>query len=110
MAGRTSAGARPAAATPPPTPTPAPAPSGGSGTATPSTGSKVGSGLRKAGGAVAGAATSPGSVADNGAGLILALLVWGWVILPLLQGGPSQVKDVVRAKFLNKASDGTWLP
>jgi hypothetical protein len=47
---------------------------------------------------------------DNGAGIILALLLWSWVGLPLIQGGPAKVRDVLRAKFTNKAPDGTWLP
>lgn len=49
-------------------------------------------------------------VADQGAGVILGVLLWGWVILPLLKGGPTEVKNVIRAKFVNKAKDGSWLP
>lgn len=47
---------------------------------------------------------------DSGAGFILGLLVWGWVALPFLTGGPAAVRDTLRAKFFNKAADGTWLP
>lgn len=48
--------------------------------------------------------------ASEGAGLLLALLAWTWIGLPLLTGGPSKAKDVLRAKFFNKAKDGSWLP
>jgi hypothetical protein len=48
--------------------------------------------------------------ADQGAGFILGILLWGWVILPLIQGGPTQVRNVWRAKFLNRGPDGQWLP
>ena len=41
---------------------------------------------------------------DDGAGFILALLLWGWVALPLLSGGPAAVKAMLLAKFLNKTS------
>jgi len=41
---------------------------------------------------------------------VLAVFVWAWVGLPLLQGGPKQVRNVLRAKFLNKGPDGGWLP
>lgn len=47
---------------------------------------------------------------DTGAGFLLGLLVWGWVVLPFVQGGPAQVKKVLYAKFLNKTPDGKWLP
>lgn len=50
------------------------------------------------------------SVADDGAGWILGLLLWGWVVLPFVKGGPTGVKNVLMAKFLNKAPDGSWLP
>lgn len=48
--------------------------------------------------------------ADQGAGVILGMLLWGWIVLPLLKGGPREVRNVIRAKFLNKAADGSWLP
>lgn len=50
------------------------------------------------------------AVVDGGAGLVLGVLVWVWVVLPFLKGGPTQVKDVLRAKFLNRSADGEWLP
>jgi hypothetical protein len=50
-----------------------------------------------------------GRVVDNGAGFLLGLLVWGWVIMPLIHGGPKGVRDMIRAKFLNKGPDGSWL-
>jgi hypothetical protein len=52
----------------------------------------------------------PMSVADDGAGVVLALIAWAWVGLPYLQGGPGRVRDVLRAKFFNRAADGSWLP
>lgn len=48
-------------------------------------------------------------VAD-GAGWVLGLLLWGWIGIPFLKGGPAQVKKVWMAKFLNKAPDGSFLP
>lgn len=51
-----------------------------------------------------------GSVANNGAGWVLGLLLWGWVVVPFVKGGPTQVKKVWRAKFLNQAPDGSPLP
>lgn len=50
------------------------------------------------------------AVVDDGAGFILGLLVWGWLVLPFITHGPSGVKAVLMAKFLNKAPDGSWLP
>lgn len=47
---------------------------------------------------------------DNGAAFVLGLLAWAWVGLPFLRGGPAEVRNVLRAKFLNKAADGSWLP
>lgn len=48
--------------------------------------------------------------AQDGAGWVLGLLLWGWVVLPFIKGGPEQVKAVWMAKFLNKAPDGSPLP
>jgi hypothetical protein len=50
------------------------------------------------------------SVASDGAGWVLGLLLWAGVGLPFLKGGPTQVKAWWMAKFLNKAPDGSWLP
>lgn len=54
----------------------------------------------------------PGSFkpVNDGAGWVLGLLLWGWVGVPFVKGGPAQVKKVWMAKFLNKAPDGSWLP
>ena len=52
----------------------------------------------------------PHQLAGNAAGFILGLTLWGWVIMPLLTGGPSRVKQVLLAKFVNKTPDRTWLP
>lgn len=51
----------------------------------------------------------PGPV-SSGAGFILAVLFWSWVALPFLKGGPTGVRNMLRAKFLNKGADGSWLP
>lgn len=48
--------------------------------------------------------------ASDGAGVLLALVVWCWVAIPFLKGGPTQVKDVLRAKFLNRGPKGEELP
>lgn len=50
------------------------------------------------------------AVVDDGAGFVLGLLVWGWVILPFLKNGVAGVRNTLRAKFFNKAADGSWLP
>lgn len=50
------------------------------------------------------------TVGQSAAGAVLALLAWGWIVLPLIEGGPKQVKATLMAKFLNKSPDGTWLP
>jgi hypothetical protein len=48
-------------------------------------------------------------VSDAG-GAVLALLFWSWMVLPMLQGGPDRMKNVLRAKFFNKGPKGEWLP
>ncbi len=53
--------------------------------------------------------SAPG-VVQEGAGWVLGMLLWAWVALPFIQGGPEQVKNVWRAKFLNQAPDGSQLP
>lgn len=45
----------------------------------------------------------------DAAGLILSGLLWVWVVNPYLHGGPSQVRAVLRAKFLNQGPDGAPL-
>ena len=47
---------------------------------------------------------------DDGAGVLLGFIVYGWFVLPLVTGGPSAVKNVLRAKFFNKDAQGNWLP
>lgn len=54
--------------------------------------------------------TNVSSTVDNGAGFLLAVLVWGWVVMPFLRGGKNEVANVLRAKFVNQAADGSWLP
>jgi hypothetical protein len=51
----------------------------------------------------------PGPV-SSGAGFILAVLFWSWVALPFLKAGPKGVRNTLKAKFTNKAPDGSWLP
>ena len=53
---------------------------------------------------------STGGVTNGAAGFVLGLLVWGWVVMPFVRGGPGAVRDVLRAKFLNKGPGGVWLP
>lgn len=70
------------------------------------------------GGAETSPASSPGWVStvlappgrQDLSGFLLGLLVWGWVVLPFLRGGTTGVKDVWRAKWLNKGPSGQWLP
>lgn len=50
------------------------------------------------------------TITSSAAGVVLALLFWGWVALPLIQGGPAQVRNTLRAKFFNKDAEGKWLP
>lgn len=47
---------------------------------------------------------------DDASGFVLGLLAWSWLILPMLNGGPSAVRDILRAKFVNKDSNGDPLP
>lgn len=53
---------------------------------------------------------SAGSTVETGAGFLLGLFLWAWVGLPYLRGGTTEVKNVLRAKFVNKGPDGKWLP
>jgi len=48
--------------------------------------------------------------ANSAGGFMLALMFWTWVALPFLQNGPTGVRNTLRAKFFNKAADGSWLP
>lgn len=48
---------------------------------------------------------------STGAGFLLALMFWSWVALPFLNnGGMAGVRAQLKAKFTNKAPDGSWLP
>jgi len=58
----------------------------------------------------AGSRWSVPDAVDHGAGFLLGLMFWAWVGLPFLRDGMDGVRDVLRAKFTNKAPDGTWLP
>lgn len=72
--------------------------------AKPPTLGRLGAGVRSAG------SVAPARLRTDASGFILALLFWSWVALPVLRGGPAEVKDVLRAKFFNKKPDGSWLP
>jgi hypothetical protein len=53
---------------------------------------------------------APPQWANTGAGFVLALMFWTWVALPFLRSGPPGVKAMIKAKFTNKAPNGSWLP
>lgn len=57
-----------------------------------------------------GTSWSTPAVLDDGAGFLLGLFVWAYVVLPFLTGGANGVRDVLRAKFFNKDAEGRWLP
>lgn len=80
-------------------PSPAPAPERPAG---------FGEGLRE--GAEQGRTLAPRAGVNEGAGALLGFLVWVWVVLPALIGGPARVRDVLRAKLTNKGPDGEELP
>jgi hypothetical protein len=42
--------------------------------------------------------------------VVLAVLFWAWLGAPFLRGGQAEVRKTLRAKFLNQAPDGKWLP
>lgn len=46
----------------------------------------------------------------DASGFVLGLLAWSWVGLPFIKNGPTGVKNVLRAKFLNKGPKGEDLP
>lgn len=46
----------------------------------------------------------------DAAGVLTAVLVWGWVILPAIRYGPTGPLLTLRAKFFNKGPDGSFLP
>lgn len=46
----------------------------------------------------------------DAAGVLTAVLVWGWVILPAIRYGPTGPLLTLRAKFFNKGPDGAFLP
>lgn len=52
----------------------------------------------------------PPQLVHDGAGVVLAVITWCWVVLPYLRGGTSEVKRVLYAKFLNRTPDGRDLP
>lgn len=51
-----------------------------------------------------------GSAVNHFAAFLLGLAFWAWVALPLLDKGPTGVRDQLRAKFFNRGPDGEWLP
>lgn len=47
---------------------------------------------------------------QSAAGVLVGLLLWGWVLLPLVRGGPDEVRRLLLAKFVNRDPEGRWLP
>lgn len=47
-------------------------------------------------------------IVHDGSSAILAFLLWGWVIMPFLEGGLPGMKKVLLAKFFNKKPDGSY--
>lgn len=103
--------AAPAASTGPTStgPTPA-APAQGSGATKPPSRRASGGGSGASASGLLHQAAGSGSAVDSGAGVVLGYLLYVWVLLPLVQGGPTRVKNVWRAKFFNKDAKGNWLP
>ena len=85
----------------------APAPTGG-GTPAPSRrgSSWFGKGSAAAGSGFDAVSTRKGSAQHEAAGFVLGVFVWCWVVLPFLDGGPTAVKNTLRAKFINEGADG----
>jgi hypothetical protein len=57
-----------------------------------------------------GSLPAPPAFVNEGAGVLLAVVAWGWLVMPFLVGGMPRVRQVLKAKFLNRAADGSWLP
>jgi hypothetical protein len=61
-------------------------------------------------------ATAAGRSADSGAGVLLGIMAWVATMAYLDtssgkgRGGVTGVRDLIRAKFLNKGQAGEWLP
>lgn len=53
--------------------------------------------------------TRKGTAVHESAGFVIGVVVWCWVVLPFLSGGPTAVKNVLRAKFVNEGPDGKQL-
>lgn len=63
---------------------------------------------RRSGGGRSSSLLSPPGSGDL-SGALFAVIAWSWIVLPLVQGGPARVRDVWRAKWLNKGPDGKRL-
>lgn len=85
---------------------PAPPPSSSSSSSGESDGGGFLAGVRE--GARQGSSLAPRGTGDL-SGVVLAVIVWGWIVSPYLTGGTAGVKDTLRAKFFNKGPDGGWL-
>lgn len=110
-AGAAPAKARAPRAGAPKPPTPAvPTPSKGTPPKAPPAGGTTGTGGTQAGSRSYRPPASVSQAADDASGVLLAFILWGWIVLPFLKNGAGGVKDVLRAKFFNKAPDGSWLP
>ena len=64
---------------------------------------------RLVGGATSADLPGVGVSVDDGAGVLLGFLVW-IAVLNYIQGGPTKVKQLLKAKFFNQAPDGSELP
>lgn len=54
--------------------------------------------------------SSPSHPTRPAGSFLLGFLAWAWIGLPFVKGGPTQVRNVWRAKFLNRGPDGNRLP
>lgn len=76
-----------------------PPPSGASGSGSRRSGrARLGRGFTNA----ATAGRAKGGVVNDGAGILLGLMVWGWIIVPYVKDGKQGVRDTLSAKFFNK--------
>ena len=55
-------------------------------------------------------AAKPSGGGGSAGPFVLGVIAYAWVVLPLIQGGPTRMKAVWRAKFLNRGPKGEVLP
>jgi len=90
-------------------PVPATAPQGGGTAPQPARSPARRPGPARPGWVASAAASSAGGAVDEGAGVLLGLVVW-LVTLAYIRDSWGGVRDLARAKFLNKGADGEELP